>query len=451
VSARSWLFILNVLVLVGLAVYAFTTLRKQPEAKQPENLTPFLPDEDLEGRRLERVLGWALLFAAVVAVALPLYWLHEPSRQRESKNYFNNGSVKRGETLFANAASPGYNAAVSLQCANCHGSKGEGGVVATTYDPDGDGPVKPMQVTWKAPPLNTELLRFSRSEVRQIITYGRPGTPMQPWGVAGGGPKNTQAVDDLINFINSIQLTPAQAQAEAQKALDVAKTAAADLVTTAQGNLTKALAAEKAAQKTLADTLADPKATNAQKAAAQAAVTEAPKLVADARNALAWAKAWEKSRANVTDGQLLFEINCARCHTKGWSVFDPLLVNGTGVLGPAGGGGQGGAPNLRANDEIRRFGPGDTKSLNFKANAAFVGLGSENEKPYGIGGIGSGKMPGFSSMLTQDMINQIVAYERDGIDATTYDVPFNGSPGAANSTGTGTVSTTTTLPPKIGG
>ena len=29
-----------------------------------------------------------------------------------------------------------------------------------------------------------------------------------------------------------------------------------------------------------------------------------------------------KRRANVSDGQLLFELNCARCHTEGWSTFD---------------------------------------------------------------------------------------------------------------------------------
>ncbi len=450
-SARKWLFILNVLVLLGLAVYAFFTLRKNPEAKAPENLTPFLKDEDLEGRRLERVLGWALIFAAVVALALPLYWLHEPSRQRESNSYFRNGAIDRGATLFANATMPAYNAAVSLQCANCHGSKGEGGSVATTYDPDGDGPAKPIQVTWKAPALNTELLRFSTSEVRGIITFGRPGTPMQPWGVAGGGPKNVQSINDLLAYIKSIQLTPAEAQAQAENDLIAAREQAATEVKNAQAAVQQALADEKAAQTTLAQVQADKTSTKSAIANAQAAVDDAPKIVADKRQALNWALAWQKYRANVTDGQLLFELNCARCHTKGWSVFDPTQVDGTGILGPAGGGGQGGAPNLTGGDEIRRFGPGSIDSANGKANQAFVAAGSNSEQAYGIGGIGSGRMPGFGEMLTPQMIKEIVAYERDGIDATTYEVPFEGSSGNANVSGTGTVSTTTTLPPAIGG
>ena len=40
--------------------------------------------------------GWALLFAAIVAVALPLYWLHEPTRQKESVNYFAKNAAERG-------------------------------------------------------------------------------------------------------------------------------------------------------------------------------------------------------------------------------------------------------------------------------------------------------------------------------------------------------------------
>ena len=52
------------------------------------------------------------------------------------------------------------------------------------------------------------LLRFSPQEVNDIITYGRPGTPMQPWGVPGGGPKNVQSINDLVAYITSQQLTP---------------------------------------------------------------------------------------------------------------------------------------------------------------------------------------------------------------------------------------------------
>ena len=81
---------------------------------------------------------------------------------------------------------------------------------------------------WKAPPLNTELLRFSPEEVEQIITYGRPGTPMQPFGVLGGGAKNEQTIADLVAYIQSIQLTPTSRRRSGKKDL-VAAAAKAQL------------------------------------------------------------------------------------------------------------------------------------------------------------------------------------------------------------------------------
>ena len=40
---------------------------------------------------------------------------------------------------------------------------------------------------------------------------------MPAWGVAGGGPKNEQAVSDLVAYLKSIQISPAKAKAQATK------------------------------------------------------------------------------------------------------------------------------------------------------------------------------------------------------------------------------------------
>ena len=110
----------------------------------------------------------------------------------------------------------------------------------------------------------------------------------------------------------------------------------------------------------------------------------------DAVAALAWAQAWFDSRQGVSDGQLLFELYCARCHTQGWSMFDPTQPNSTRVLGlPGGGGGQGGgiAFNLRDGATIRRFGEGTQPGeLGFDAQVEFINSGSEANKQYGNGG-----------------------------------------------------------------
>ena len=282
-TVRHVLIALNLVAVVAVAAYliwAVLSPKRAPEETLPANLTEFFPDEELESRRLERVQGWALLFAAVVAVALPLYWLHEPARQSESANYFDKNAAERGEVLFSNPAMPKYEAATSLQCANCHGPKGQGGPVPFTVV--GEGPV-----VWKAPPLNTVLLRLNEDPgciniddratltcaVTDVITNGRPGTPMQPWGVDGGGPKNDQSIQDLVAYLRSIQLTPKQAQAQAAKDLAGARTEPADNV--------KAAAEEQLAddQKTLATSKVAAQKALAQPDASDAELTTACKAI----------------------------------------------------------------------------------------------------------------------------------------------------------------------------
>src|SRR5262249_56161393 len=101
--------------------------RRNPEPRPPQNLTPFLPDEELEGRKLERVLGIALLTTALIALTLFAYYVFEPNRSASMEKQFHDRSVERGAILFANDQSKAYDPTRSLLCANCHGVKGEGG------------------------------------------------------------------------------------------------------------------------------------------------------------------------------------------------------------------------------------------------------------------------------------------------------------------------------------
>jgi mono/diheme cytochrome c family protein len=453
-DVRHWLILLNIIVLVALVIYLIRTVlspkRAREVEKTPANLTPFVDDDTLEGRRLERVQGWALMFAAIVAVALPIYWLREPGRQHDMAADKYRESVARGATLFANKQMPAYDAAVSRLCADCHGTKGEGGSTSTH--------VNGVQVNWKVPPLNTEYLRFTEDpacldpslrqpnticEMTDIITYGRPGTPMQPQGVEGGGPLNDQGVADLVAYIESIQLTPQASQAQAAQQLAAAKQAPSQQVTAARQTLAtdqQALAkATTDAAKTLGVSEAEVPARckavidavnkkqpyKREEAIACGTYTDAAMKVATDKANLAWAIEWEKRRTNVSDGQLLFELNCARCHTQGWSIFDPTAPPGTpgsvDVLGLAGGGGGTGGGigfNLRGGDEERRFGA-DVDG-GFQASVDFVSKGSDPFVAYGNSGVGSGRMPGFGQMLTQDQIAEIVYYERYCLEATNF-------------------------------
>lgn len=470
---RHWLIVLNIIAVAFLIYFVIKSIlspRSQREEgdKSPANLTPFLPDEDLEGRRLERVQGWALVFAAVVAVSLPVYWLREPTRADQSVAYFDNNAVARGAVLYANSASPEYNSSLSLQCANCHGQEGVGGVAPATVDG------KP--VTWKAPALNTVMLRFTEEpecaneqqvashicEVTNIINFGRPGTPMQPWGVVGGGPKNAQSVADLVAYLRSITISPEQAREEAEVALAAAKssdpnTPCPQYATCPEIESANAKTALDAANKArdedaeaLRKALAQPAATlpeldtacagvRAQVDAATAPITgdlraqalacgdyqAAVTVAANRQASYDWSLEWIRRRVNVSDGQILFETYCARCHTEGWSVFDPSAppgdVDSVDILGLSGGGGGSGGGigfNLRDDATERRFGTDEAGG--WAVQRQFIADGSDPNKGYGIGGIGSGRMPGFGQMLTDDQIGRIVSYERYCLNSTTY-------------------------------
>ncbi|MDQ1566072.1 MAG: hypothetical protein QOF96_952 [Actinomycetota bacterium] len=203
------LFLVNGIALIVFLVVAILGTRRRKPAPPP-NLTPYYDDETMEGPKLERFLGAAVIFSAILAAALPAYWLLEPGRQKKMDKDFLADSVERGMFRFAKAGTVPPSEVLNLECARCHGAKAEGGAATFLLQPSQPGELA-KTVSWTAPPLNDVLLRFGRDEVTQIITYGRPGTPMPAWGLAGGGPLPDQPIEDLVNYLQSLQLTPEEA------------------------------------------------------------------------------------------------------------------------------------------------------------------------------------------------------------------------------------------------
>lgn len=205
---RLSLILIDAVAFVALVIIAFFALRGRPSGTAP-NLTTYYDDDVLEGPKLERVQGWALVFSAVIAASLPIYWLREPNRQEKMDHAFLERSITSGRKMFQ----PAGTFLESLGCATCHGAKGEGGAAPFALQPESPAQ-KIRQVIWKAPALNTVLLRFPREQVISIITYGRPGTPMPAWGLAGGGALNEQQVESLADYLQSIQTSSAKAMAQ---------------------------------------------------------------------------------------------------------------------------------------------------------------------------------------------------------------------------------------------
>ncbi len=340
----------------GFVVYLVANSAKaKPEAgsevELASNRKPYYDDDQLEGRKLDRTLTMGLSCLVRVGVGLPLYWLPEPGRQEGAEEEFEDIFIGRGAEMFATTAEGG------LDCAGCHGAEGVGGVTEFTLT-DAEGEFIEV-VSWKAPALNTVMLRYSRDEVRDILIYGRPYSPMPAWGEEGGGPLTEQQIDDLVVYLESIQISPEEAQAEVAEGLE-----------------SELAAAEEAGEPYGSD--------------------------GEALFNLGY-------YADVAGGA----YSCGRCHTNGWS-FNDKEEDGNGAFAPSLQGGvtlrQFLTPELH--EEFITTG-----SEEGEAYGQF-GQGSGEMPGFGLSPAEEAEVPGFEAqeegpgMMTPEQIEAIVDYER---------------------------------------
>jgi mono/diheme cytochrome c family protein len=364
-TAIGWVIL--VVSLIGWVVYYFanrSAARPElgSEVELAPNRRPYYDDETLEGSRLTRVSFIGFLLLVTMVIGLPLYWVLEPGRQAGAVAAKEDIFVGWGAELFETTANGGFN------CAGCHGGmKAGGGQAPTAVTDPKTGEVR--AVNWYAPALNTVLYRFSGAEVQFILNYGRTFSPMSAWGTIGGGPMNAQQIETLITYIRSIQLPPASCLTEP-----------AFLPVSALTDLTKLTICDEG-------TLPDAEKTKIDKAATLAA----QKLV----------DAGKYTTVDAAMGEALFNLDinsgaysCARCHTEGWSYGSPE-VPGQGAFGW----------NLTGGSTASHF-PSEQDMIDFIKSGSVVG------QRYGKQAQGSGRMPGFGSLLSDEQIKAIVEYVR---------------------------------------
>jgi len=155
----------------------------------PPNQTPYMSDAELENVRTTKVLRAAVFAAATLALIIPAYAFAESNRQADAADDLVELAIEEGEHWFN-----------VFECSSCHGPEGGGGAAAFTEARSG------VDVSWQAPSLNDVLYRFDREEIENLIVYGREGTPMPASGLDGGGAMTVQEVDQVIDYLASIQV-----------------------------------------------------------------------------------------------------------------------------------------------------------------------------------------------------------------------------------------------------
>lgn len=312
----------------GVAVYANSRKARDEVGAEIElaaNRKEYLDDEGLEGPRLDRSLSFALVSLLFISVAFTFYTVAEPGRQEGAVENRIATFERRGEDSYVNGAG----------CVACHAADGGGGEAPFVLQ-DADGQFI-ANVTWTAPALNNLLLRYSEDEVTHILNFGRNGSPMAAWGTPGGGPLTEQAVENVIIYLETLQI----------QSLDPVDIAAAgdDVPGNTQGDL---LDAESLLAQEEADEI-------------EAAIrAEVERSLEDGEF--------------ETLGEAVFNLglfsnfgagsySCARCHTAGWSLGIDAVPNilDEGVAG-CGGGVSGIGFNLCGESLQARF-PDDTWKL----------------------------------------------------------------------------------------
>ncbi len=345
--------VVALVVVAGWGLYLLANVRRaKPEVgaelELAANRKPYLDDDALEGPRLERALTWGLITLTICGVGLPLYWLAEPGRQAGAVEDFNE---RLGGVFFIHGQPIGGGALFSPTADggfNCAGCHGgmEGLGAEVPYTLTDPVTGDLRQVQWKAPSLNDVTLRMTDAQIEKVLVYGRPFSPMPAWGLEGGGPLNEQQIDNLILYLHEIAITPEEAREQNTKA---------------------------------------------------------------AEEELARLRA-EGGDQEASMGAALFNLNCARCHTMGWSYNEPELPGG-GFFGPS------------LYNVTEQF-PAVEDHLEFVTDGAEVG------DQYGVGGFSDGNMPYFGQVLTPEQIQAIIDYERGLAEQVNRDQALDSPPTA---------------------
>lgn len=195
---------------IGLAFVGgliWLSLRGRPEPKPdiPPAMRPGPADETLERAKVVSLPGWGTLFVLFFTVWIPVQWLNEPKVNVNDEVEAVERSIERGSRWFQVSSEENP---TGFGCARCHGANAEGGSVSFT-NPDGevipDYPVPKLFDVCGGPEFGHPLIK-SLEDVRNTIMQGRqPNTPMPSWSIRFQGAMNDQQIQDLVNYLISIQ------------------------------------------------------------------------------------------------------------------------------------------------------------------------------------------------------------------------------------------------------
>lgn len=175
--------------------------RRKPELDIPSAMKPGPSDPDLERPILEKLYAWGALLIVLLAIWVPVVWLREPTTNAQDTENFLEESIHRGylTTLFGNEANQ-----LGFNCERCHGPGLTGGQNVFNGRVV---PVPSLETVCGGAAFGHPLIR-SLDDIVTTIAEGRPNTDMPSWSVRFAGAMDDEQINDVVNYLLSIQKVP---------------------------------------------------------------------------------------------------------------------------------------------------------------------------------------------------------------------------------------------------
>jgi Cytochrome C oxidase, cbb3-type, subunit III len=192
-----------VLLVAGAAAAALRRPRRAAGPDIPPGMRPGPSDPDLEKPLLERLYAAGLILVVIMALWVPAVFLRENVQNKQDTVGLLNQSIQRGHLTTL----PGTEAnQLGFNCQRCHGPGLGGG--QNVYNGN-VVQVPNLQTVCGGEKLGHPLIK-SLNDIIDTISQGRTGTDMPSWSVRFAGAMDDQQINDLVNYILSIQKVPAK-------------------------------------------------------------------------------------------------------------------------------------------------------------------------------------------------------------------------------------------------
>jgi mono/diheme cytochrome c family protein len=176
--------------------------RARQEADIPNAMRPGPSDPDLETPLLQKLQGWGVVLVLFFVIWMPAVWLLEPEQNLDQEQDLIDDAIARGAAaveLFTEENQGG------VGCVQCHGPTLEGSLILNTLTPDDPNDVVPTPNlrTVCGGPFTLHQAIYGLKDIYTTIEQGR--NLMPSWSIRYAGALGDQQINDIVNYLVSIQ------------------------------------------------------------------------------------------------------------------------------------------------------------------------------------------------------------------------------------------------------